>query len=417
MRLLLVGLSAMLVTACSLKDALTADVGVVARAGDHELSVDELAAILAEAKSLRLRREVVEGWAHRWVEYSLFAQRVEEGDSLLDRATVLQAMWPDVDQRLVDAYHEQLIAERVRLDSSVVDSAYAAGDHRLIDHILIRTTPDMSPPQRAEALAQATSIRDRLAAGGSWEAANEENDDPGARRRGGSLGVITRGRMAPEFEEAAFALKPGELSEVTETSYGFHVVRRPALRDVRPQYAEAIEALLIDRMDSVFLEELEERRSLDVRSTAAAAMREAADAPQRTYGSDEVLGTYRGGKFTTFDFVRWLRALPGQIHQQIRVATDEQLAELARSLMRNEALVREARESGMELEEADYGEIKEQLRAEIADVRNALMIDSIFGASTGGDGTAPGRRRGRLWLSQSSRTGPTWRGCRAAVSG
>ena len=73
-----------------------------------------------------------------------------------------------------------------------------------------------------------------LKAGGSFaQLAKERSADPGTAAKGGDLGFIAKGSMAPEFEEAAFALKqPGDRSGIVATKFGFHIlqldVRRPA---------------------------------------------------------------------------------------------------------------------------------------------------------------------------------------------
>ncbi len=355
---------------------------LVARAGEQTLTVDALASLLTTGKYVPLQRYMVERWAFRWVEYALFAQRVADGDSMLDSLTVIEATWPDVSQALVDAFHDRLVEERLGLDSAAVDSAYRAGEQRLIDHILVRTPPDLSPPDRQAARRQAEAIRAGLAAGGSWEDANEANQDPAARQRGGTLGVIERGQMVPEFDRVAFALAPGELSEVTETAYGYHVVRRPALAEVWERFREGIEERLIARMDTAFLAELTERWRLRVREGAPAVMRDAADSPLWTFQRQELIGTYRGGRFTTGDFVRWLQALPVPVHMQVSSASDQQLRDLALSLMRNEVLVREARDAGMELGAEDYAQFREALREDIEEVRGAMGLDSALAGVT-----------------------------------
>lgn len=70
--------------------------------------------------------------------------------------------------------------------------------------------------------------------------AKENSDDPGSAARGGDLGFFARGRMAAAFENAAFALKrPGDLSEVVKTEFGYHVIR---LEERKPAERQPFEA-------------------------------------------------------------------------------------------------------------------------------------------------------------------------------
>jgi hypothetical protein len=366
------------VTACSVGEGFAGGAANIARTEHLALHRDTLADIALSGKNVPVNRELVERWVFRWVEFALFAERVARGDSMLDSATVVRAMWTDANQWLVDEYHEKLAAERVDVNAATVDSAFAAGDHRLIHHILIRTTPDMSPPQRTAALQKAEGIRARLVAGSSWEDENDANEDPVARRAGGSLGVIERNQMVVPFEETAYGLAPGELSEVVETQYGYHVIRRPVLDDVREVFADEITDILTVRMDSTVLQEIAGRWKVRVRANAPSLMREAAAAPLRVYQSPRVLGSHRGGDFTTADLMRWLQAMPGMVFQNVPSASDEQLADLLHSLIRNEALVREASEEGMTIPADSLEVLEDRLREEIALVRTVVGLDSAM---------------------------------------
>ena len=87
--------------------------------------------------------------------------------------------------------------------------------------------PEPSDSARDAALAEAQEVRRKLVEDGEdfEQMARRYSDDPGSRERGGELGWFRRGRMVPEFERVAFALRPGEISPIVETSFGFHIIK------------------------------------------------------------------------------------------------------------------------------------------------------------------------------------------------
>lgn len=106
-------------------------------------------------------------------------------------------------------------------------------------HILVRTTPAYrstnpatpTDPKEMEALdtagkAKIEEVAKELKNGMSFEdAVAKYSDDPGSKANAGDLGWFTRGQMVPEFEKAAFALKPGQMSEPIKTNYGYHIIK------------------------------------------------------------------------------------------------------------------------------------------------------------------------------------------------
>ncbi len=98
-------------------------------------------------------------------------------------------------------------------------------------HILISfstSTKDGVPTGRSPelALARAISITQQLQKGADFaELAKKYSDDPGSKEEGGDLGWFPRGVMVREFEDAAFSLKPGEISDPIKTQYGFHIIQ------------------------------------------------------------------------------------------------------------------------------------------------------------------------------------------------
>lgn len=92
-------------------------------------------------------------------------------------------------------------------------------------HIL-KLTQGLSPEEAAVKKAQIDSIAALLKNGADFEAiARAESEDPGSAARGGNLGFFGRGVMVPQFEEAAYSLKPGEISAPFATAYGYHIVQ------------------------------------------------------------------------------------------------------------------------------------------------------------------------------------------------
>jgi peptidyl-prolyl cis-trans isomerase SurA len=106
--------------------------------------------------------------------------------------------------------------------------------HVLVRYAGARNAEPSVTRTKAEALASATEVRNavyeaRAAEGGMLarlEALARERSEDGSAERGGDLGWVGRGHFAPAFEAAAFSLAPGQLSDVVETDFGFHVILR-----------------------------------------------------------------------------------------------------------------------------------------------------------------------------------------------
>jgi len=93
-------------------------------------------------------------------------------------------------------------------------------------HILIKVDAGADEETKAAARARITEIQEKLAAGEDFAAlATEFSEDTGSAAKGGELGFFSKGRMVPEFEEAAFRLEPGGTSDVVESPFGFHLIR------------------------------------------------------------------------------------------------------------------------------------------------------------------------------------------------
>ena len=92
-------------------------------------------------------------------------------------------------------------------------------------HILVRLTQQATPKEQAQAKLRIDSIYAALKAGADFaEMAKAHSEDPGTAREGGMLPWLTRGQLLKEFETAALALQPGEMSEPVLSPVGYHVI-------------------------------------------------------------------------------------------------------------------------------------------------------------------------------------------------
>jgi len=108
-------------------------------------------------------------------------------------------------------------------------------------HILVKTAADAGADAKAAARKKAEELLAKVKAGADFAAlAKERSEDAGSAANGGDLGLFTRGRMTPAFEEAAFALQGGGLSDVVETPFGFHVIK---VEEHRPGGAKPLETV------------------------------------------------------------------------------------------------------------------------------------------------------------------------------
>ena len=86
--------------------------------------------------------------------------------------------------------------------------------------------PKISEEQKDKLRDKLNSFRERVYKGEDFKMlATLYSDDPGSATRGGELGFVNRGDLVPEFERAAFRLKKGEISEVVESQFGYHIVQ------------------------------------------------------------------------------------------------------------------------------------------------------------------------------------------------
>ncbi|MGH9451228.1 MAG: peptidyl-prolyl cis-trans isomerase [Terriglobia bacterium] len=116
------------------------------------------------------------------------------------------------DAEMQDYYNQHMT------DYSVPDRVKAA-------HILFKTTGE-NAQQQQQTLELAQKVLAKVKAGGNFaELAKKYSQDPGSAQNGGELGWIQHGQTVKPFEDAAFSMKPGEISNLVRTEYGYHIIK------------------------------------------------------------------------------------------------------------------------------------------------------------------------------------------------
>jgi len=389
-RLAALGLVAL--TGCSgLRDAVTAHQDVVARAAGQQLTVNQLAQLIAPVKQIPLSRDVVDRLADLWVDYELLGQAAAQGDSLLDSATVMEANWPAVMQRIVDRFHDSIIVVHAAVSDAQVDSAYNAGNVRWLDHILIRVTPDTTAALKAAKRRIAEGLLAQLRHGADFaKLAAAKSDDPGSKRAGGSLGLVSRGQLVKPFEDAAWALKPGQISDVVESPFGYHIIWRPRLDQVRDSFRVALRSAFVLRLDSLYVDSLNKHTGLSVKGSAAVAARAAARNLRDARTNGRVLATYRGGKLTVREFAHWLQAYSPSTPGAVAQAPDTLVNQFIAQLARNDMMIAAAHAQHIELTVADRDTIRAAFGDDVASMETRLGVspESLAAATTVAGGRA-----------------------------
>ena len=346
--------------ACSgLKDALTAHVDLAARAGGQELSSTRLAQLMTTGAQIPARKDVAVAIANLWVNYQLLGQAGAHGDTALGVKAIDAAMWAQIAQARSKKFYEAIQKASGPADTSQYEKLYNDGAMLSARHILFMAQPGLKPAQKDSVRKLAERIARQVTSANFAEMAKKHSGD-GSKDQGGDLGLFQKGAMVAPFEAGLLALKPGEISPVVESQFGFHIIRRSTYAEVKDKFAATYRQTADQAAEQKFLADLEKTNKIEVKPGTAKLVKAIAEDLDAYREDRSVIASSRGGDISAARLAQWIAAFPpqAQIRQQIAAAPDSQIPLFVTNVMRNELVLHAADSAKIVLDDSVTKDIR-----------------------------------------------------------
>lgn len=199
----------------------------------------------------------------------------------------LTARNTSVDQLKADARTDMAIDRMVEAELATTTAATEAeakafydqnpdkfqqGEAVRASHILIMANGKADEATKKAARAEADALLKRARAGEDFAALAKEHSDDGSKEQGGDLGFFQRGRMVPEFDKAAFALEPNQISDVVTTQFGYHIIKLMEKKGATTVPYDQVKGQIVEYLTNqkkqqrveAFIEEAKKRATIEV---------------------------------------------------------------------------------------------------------------------------------------------------------
>jgi peptidyl-prolyl cis-trans isomerase D len=267
-------------------------------------------------------------------------------------------MWPAIANLKARKWYDVVSKGWGTEDTTAARRQWESGQILAADHILL-LTQGMNDAQKAQVKTKIDAIRARVTPANFAKLATENSQDQVSAKQGGSLGIFPKGQMVPDFENALVKLKPGEISPVIQTQYGFHIIRRPTYDQIKAQLVQASKGRTVAVAESTYLAKLEQNGKIEVKKDAPTTVRALGNDPDAYRRDNTVLATSTAGKFTTSRLVGWLETLPPQarVLDQIKQSPDSLLVQLVRNFVKNELVLKQADSAKVQIDPAELAQL------------------------------------------------------------
>jgi len=369
------------------------DEGLVARAGAYTLSVESVADLLVNEERFPAQVGVVEQVADLWVDYVMLAAAVA-ADTMLSDIDFAPLVMDELEPLMIVELRDSALQVDTIVTDAELRSQYESDDPALeirARHILLPYPQNATNTDLNAVRLQAEALRARILGGESFEAlARQFSGDPGTASLGGDLGFFGRGDMLPQFEEAALALEPGQVSDPVQTQFGLHLIKLEELRaqgfdEIAPDFRNQVLAERYFDAESAFVADIEARAELEVVEGAYAVAREVAKNPSNRLSGRAVersLYEYKDGELTVGELQGVLQGQVPEFRAQVVAGDDDQIDRFLRSLIQRELLVAQAQATGLRPSEARFDSLVTNARVQLmgaAHLLGLVRLDRAYG--------------------------------------
>jgi hypothetical protein len=361
--MLVVGLAAM-VGGCGI---FSAHSDVVEVAAGQNLTAERLADIMTRVKAqMTYDNRAGTFVTGLWTDVTLFAQAVAANKMTTDSAFVADAMWPMIEQTIYSRWIDTIVARKGAVTTATTDSAYKADQLRVVQHILIKA--DSGAPKEVKDIAhrKIDAILTKIKGGASFsQMAIENSEDQGSQADSGYYGPKVKGFYMPSFDKTLWSLKPGEMSGIVTTPFGYHILRRPTMAEAGRLWRDTLSRGVVDAVSAAYEAELAKANDLKIDASAVPHMRTALDDRPAHLHDKTALATYKGGAFTTGDFIRWINAAlsdPARTADQeagLKAQPDSMFQTMVTRMSQGQLILNEARKNKVQLTKDEWKQMQD----------------------------------------------------------
>ena len=382
------GLHLALVTGCTN----LADRGLAARVDDWTLSEERLAELIVLAQPFPLDSAAAHELADHWMAGAALSLRSAAGDSLSGSEALAESTWLEQREAMLARDREQRLGAAVLPDDAEVERTFRQGTLRLIAHVLRRVGPETSSSERLLQQRTAERLLSTLVEGGSWDQLVAESEDAASRQAGGLLGLFGPGELPATLDRTAFRLEPGQVSGVTQSADGYHILYRPRYEEVGSLYASRLYQRRLIDADMSAAESDRTARGFALTAGAATVVGAMVIDPSEWLESQQPLATWgeepdeaeqagaaeeagAAGSLTAGTVARYMFFLPPESLSELAEADPEARTRFVRDLGTRELRLADAVARGLALDPAAAQDYARLHADDVEYWTNALELD------------------------------------------